>query len=253
MGPLHGIGVLVTRPELQAASLCRLLQAQGADTLQLPAIDIKPLPDARERIGALDAFDIFLFTSANAVRYGVPLLGRRHGSTVAAIGPATARALGEQGCAATLQPQGGYTSEALLAHPRFEHLAGQQILLIKGADGRQVLEQELARRGARVTALAVYERVPANPSPQDLAATLAQFAAGRLQVITATSLDIGRRLLEIVPDELRTHFEKALWLVPGERVAAGLRQRGMHGPMLTAASAEDHDLVAALLRWRSDA
>ena len=38
---------------------------------------------------------------------------------------------------------------------------------------------------------------------------------------------------------------------PGERVAAGLRALGLQAPQLVADSAEDQDLVAALVRWRS--
>jgi uroporphyrinogen-III synthase len=254
VAPLHGIGVLVTRAEQQAAPLCRLLEAQGASTRRLPAIEIRPYGDRREssaRIGALDAFDLIVFTSANAVQFGSALLEQRRDLTLAAIGPATVRALNESGYDVALRPVSGFDSEALLAHPRLEHLSAQRILLIKGAGGRRMLEQELTRRGAHVIGVDVYQRTPATVSAADLAATLGEFAAGRLHVITATSLDLGSHLLDIVPDALRAELQSAHWLVPGERVAAGLRRRGLRAPLLTAASAEDQDLVAALLRWRS--
>lgn len=251
MAPLHGIGVLVTRPEQQAPLLCQLLEAQGATTLRLAAIEITPILEAHARFAALEAFDIILFTSANAVRHGIPALQRRRYSTLAALGPATARALSEQGYEVTLQPERGYTSEALLAHPMLEHLTGRRVLLIKGAEGRQLLEARLTQRGATVVAIDVYRRVAASPSAADFAAVQAGFVAGRLQVITATSLDVGKRLLDIVPDELRAQMQKAVWVVPGERVAAGLRDLGLEARMLKAASAEDQDLVAALVRWRS--
>jgi uroporphyrinogen-III synthase len=251
MAPLHGIGVLVTRPEQQATPLCGLLEAQGATTLRLPAIEIHPLPEACARLGSLEGFDIIVFASANAVRHGAAALQHRRGATLAAIGPATARALRERGHEVTLQPQGSYTSEALLASPMLEHLAGKRVLLIKGAKGRQVLDAELARRGARVAAIDVYRRVPVSPGAADLAAVQAEFVAGRLQVITATSLEVGKQLLAIVNDELRAQFQTAVWLVPGARVAAGLRDLGLNAPLLTAASAEDQDLVTALVRWRS--
>ena len=51
---------------------------------------------------------------------------------------------------------------------------------------------------------------------------------------------------------LGDEFERVHWLVPGERIAAGLRERGLSAPLLQAESAEDHDLVAALVRWRSN-
>jgi len=234
--------------------LCRLLEAQGATTLLLPAIEIEPCGDAQEaraRIGALDAFGFVIFTSANAVRFGHSLLDQRRDLTLAAIGPATARALNDAGYDVTLRPEQGFTSEALLAHPGLEHLASRRILLIKGAEGRTLLAQELARRGAQVLEVDVYRRVPATPSAAALAALRAQVAAGLLHVITATSLDVGRRLLEIVPDELRAEFQRAHWLVPGERVAAALREHGLHAPLLQASSAEDQELVRELVRWRS--
>jgi uroporphyrinogen-III synthase len=255
VAPLQGIGVLVTRPEQQAMRLCDLLHAQGASTLRLPAIEIKPcaagLEASRARIGTLAAFDLIVFTSANAVRFGSALLGRSAPLPLAAIGPATARALRQHGYDVALQPQAGFTSEALLAHPRLENLCAQRILLIKGAHGREQLEQEFTRRGAHVLAIDVYRRLPASPSDADLAEVEAEFQAGRMHIITATSLDIGKRLLDIVGNELRADFQRAHWLVPGTRVAAGLRERGLHAPLIMASSAEDQDLVEALLRWRS--
>ena len=80
MAPLSGVGVLVTRPELQAMPLCRLLEAQGASTLRLPAVEIKPLGDRRAlamRLGALESFDVIIFTSANAVRFGASFLDQK--------------------------------------------------------------------------------------------------------------------------------------------------------------------------------
>ena len=64
--------------------------------------------------------------------------------------------------------------------------------------------------------------VPATPSAATLAAVHERFAAGEMQVITATSLESARCLLELAPLKLRSEFERVHWLVPGERVAAGL-------------------------------
>ncbi len=114
-----------------------------------------------------------------------------------------------------------------------------------------MLDAELSRRGASVVAVDVYRRVPASPSAAELAAVRLEFVSGRLQVITATSLEVGQRLLDFAKDELRAQFQQAVWLVPGERVAAGLHDSGLNAPILTAASAEDQDLVTALVRWRS--
>ena len=258
MAALQGVGVLVTRPEQQAMPLCRLLEIEGASTLRLPAVDIKPIGNRREtaaQLGALAEFDVIIFTSANAVRFGASLLDQKRDLTLAAVGPATARALNQAGYRVAVQPppNGTFDSEGLLRHPRLEHPAGRRILIIKGSNGRPFLEEELTRRGAHAVPAEVYQRVPTTPSPAVLAALLESFTAGAVQVITATSLEIAGNLLSMATPALRDEFERVHWLVPGERIAAGLRERGLSSPLVQAESAEDHDLVAALIRWRSSA
>jgi uroporphyrinogen-III synthase len=257
MAALHGVGVLVTRPEQQAMPLCRLLENQGASTLRLPAIEIKAMAEGRReaaaRLGALEDFDVIIFTSANAVRFGAALLDRKRDPTLVAMGPATARALNQAGYRVAVQPPQAFDSESLLRHPMLERPAGRRILIVKGADGRAFLEQELAQRGAQVMTTDVYQRVPAVPSQVVLAALLDRFTAGAVQVVTATSVDIARSLLGMASPALREEFERVHWLVPGARVAAGVRECGLSAPLLQAESAEDQDLVTALVRWRSSA
>ncbi len=234
--------------------LCRLLEASGASTFRLPAIDIKPLPEQRAmaaRLGPLEAFDLIIFTSSNAVRFGAVLLEQKRDLALAAIGPATARALNQAGYRVAVQPSDGFDSESLLRHPRLNSLAGTRILLIKGSDGRELLRHELALRGAQVTVADVYRRERAQPNAAELAALEAHFAAGAIQVITATSAEIAGSLLELATAVLRKDFERAHWVVPGARIAQSLRERGLSGVLLQADSAEDQDLVAAIVRWRA--
>ena len=56
-------------------------------------------------------------------------------------------------------------------------------------------------------------------------------------MITATSLNLAAALLELAPVKLRSVFERVHWLVPGARIAAGLRERGLKAPLLQAESA----------------
>src|ERR1700722_13510432 len=109
MSALHGVGVLVTRPEQQAMPLCRLLEMQGASTLRLPAIEIKAIGNRREtvaQLGALGDFHVIIFTSANAVRFGASLLDQQRDLCLAAMGPATARALNQAGYRVAVHPAG---------------------------------------------------------------------------------------------------------------------------------------------------
>jgi uroporphyrinogen-III synthase len=251
MAALAGVAVLVTRPEQQASPLCGLLQAAGARVIRLPALQIRAVAAGADCGSAADAFDLIIFTSANAVHYGAYLAVRHDTATLAAIGPATARALQERGLAATVTPSGGIDSEHLLLHPRLAEPVGQRILIVKGRMGRELLREQLSGRGALVAVAEVYERLRADYSDPQLAALTAQFAAGGIDIVTATSADVASALFEIATPALRSEFDRVHWLVPGPRVAEALRRRGVIAPLIQAESAEDHDLLAAIVRWRS--
>ena len=234
--------------------LCRLLETHGATALRLPAVEIKPHGERRAlaaQVGPLQQFDLIVFVSANAVRFGAPLLDQRRDLTLAAVGPATLRALNQAGYRVAILPTDGFDSEGLLAHPRLHHLAGQRVLLVKGLDGRELLQDELEQRGAAVTTVAVYERQRAAPTPAQLAALEGQLRDGVVHVITATSLEIAESLLAMATPELHAQYERVHWLLPSARIAVGMQERGLHAPLLLAASAEDQALVDALLRWRT--
>ncbi|MFI4890141.1 MAG: uroporphyrinogen-III synthase [Steroidobacterales bacterium] len=256
MPALPGLGVLVTRPELQATPLCRLLEAQGANPIRLPAIEIRPFGtrDAiRASVEPLDKFDLIIFLSANAVRYGAPLLDQRRDLNLAAVGPATLRALNQAGYRVPIVPAERFDSEGLLAHPRLQNLTGQRVLTIRGSGGREILEQVLEQRGAAVTACAVYERLRSDPGEARLAELEQQLQDDVVHVIIATSLEIVESLLAMgsARPALLSAFSRPHWLVPSQRVAIGARALGLAAPLLVAASAEDQALVDALARWRS--
>src|SRR5438270_12463651 len=98
---LRGRTVLVTRPKGQAGRLIDALTAEGAQTIEAPAIQIEPPEswEAMDRAIAAGRYDWVVFTSANGVRFfWERLTAVGHGpewfagSRVAAIGPETARA-----------------------------------------------------------------------------------------------------------------------------------------------------------------
>lgn len=223
---------------------------------RLPAIAVEPAADLDAlpaRLGAMDAFDLIVFTSANAVRYGALMLERSRLPPIAAIGPATARALESSGLPVTIVPAAGFDSESLLREPRLAKLRGKRVLLVKGELGREHLQDRLAERGADVAVADVYKRVPARPDTATLTALEGSIAQGCIHIMTATSAEIASSLLAMATPALRRAFEGVHWLVPGPRVAAAVRATGVAAPLIQAASAEDQDLVSAIVRWRAGA
>jgi len=201
--PLAGRIVVVTRPRGQAASLLEPLEALGAEVLLVPTIRIEPRPLDDVVLGVLRelaAYQLVVFTSANAVRVFAGYLARGTedgampaGPVVAAVGPATAAALEEHGLACHLVPD-EYVAEGLL--DAFEEqaapVAGARVLIPCAADARDVLPETLRERGAVVDVLHVYDTV----AVAELALPAAVVEAA--DYITFTSASTARRLAALL-------------------------------------------------------
>jgi uroporphyrinogen III methyltransferase/synthase len=178
--PLAGWRILVTRPEEQATTLARALEAVGGEPVVFPTIAVGPPPTWQPfdaAVARLQEYAWIVFTSPSAVRFALghapDLPGRLRapdGPSVAAVGSETARALAEHGVNAVVpadQRQEG------LALTLGDLPPGTRVLFPQALGGREMLREVLERAGVSVDVVAVSETVPvpmaAQPPPFDVA------------------------------------------------------------------------------------
>lgn len=247
---LHGLTILVTRPEHQAAPLCRLIEAAGGHPLRLPALTIHDNSDdpaLRQRLAHLSDYQIAIFISPNAVTFGLDAIRRCGGLCdsllLATVGKGSAATLCERlGRRADLVPQGSYDSEALLQLEPLHHVNGKRILIIRGVGGRELLADTLRQRGARVDYAEVYRR-EAPPPPPDTG------WLEKTDIITLTSSEALSNLVAMTPQAARdTLYNKPL-VVISERCAALARQLGFRQAILVTPLAGDEAIVITLIEW----
>ncbi len=248
LGPLGGIGVIVTRPQRQAAGLAQKLVEVGATPLIWPAIAILPPSDRTPLEHAhanLGSYDIAVFVSANAVEYGVPDPSRWPPSLrVFAPGPGTAEALAAVGLTGVRIPVTTFDSEGLLALPELQHVDSARVLIFRGQGGREVLGNTLGQRGARVEYVSCYRRAAPTSGAQGLLEALRDNRAHALTLSSAEGID---NLLAAVGIEGRALLARIPAFVPHPRVADHARAAGL--PVVTTAAGGDAGLVAGLLEW----
>jgi uroporphyrinogen III methyltransferase/synthase len=237
--PLAGRTIVVTRASEQAQKFVELLAAAGARVLQAPTIAIEPPPSWAPLDAALDqiaAYTWAVFTSVN----GVSMVNRRLRQrglgwtgfgrlNVAAIGPATAEALGEHGIRPAVVPD-DYRAEGLVECLRGALSPDDRVLLPRAAQTRDLLVRELGRLGATVTEVSAYVTRPVDAGATRLREAL---AAGTVDAVTFTSSSTARNFAELFTAE-----ERRAWL-------AGLTVACI-GP-ITAATAAEYGLATHVM------
>jgi len=206
---LAGRGIVVTRPRDLAPAFARLIEARGGRAFVFPTIAIEPLPPPAP-LSRLRDYDWVIFVSPSAVR--AARRGAEHWPprAAAAVGSGTRR---------ELEATGG-DSEALLAMPQMQEVAGKRVLIVRGDEGRALLGETLAARGASVQYAACYRRVrPAG----DCTALEAAWRAGEVHAITFLSAQALDNFVAMGGDTLARSL--ALF-VAHERIAAHARERG---------------------------
>jgi uroporphyrinogen-III synthase len=228
---LAGRGIVVTRPRELAQAFAQLLEQRGARALVFPAIEIQPLPPPAA-LGRIADFDLVIFVSPSAVRVALSGLAWPRGPAVAAIGSGTKRELERAGVARVTAPAAGADSEALLAAPEVQHVAGKRVLIVRGEGGRELLGDSLAARGARVEYAECYSRV--RPAI-DAAPLLAAWRRGDVAAVTVQSAQALDNFIDLTGGALAgatPHF------VPHQRVAGHARHRGVR-EIVVAAPGDD--------------
>jgi uroporphyrinogen-III synthase len=203
--PLAGVRVLVGRARRQAGALSGELRQLGATVLEIPLIEIRkprsfqPLDSALQNLGV---YDWLILTSVNGVeamgqrlaKLGLKKTALQHLS-IAAIGPATKRALEQRGVKVAVIPK-EYIAESVVRSLR-QRVKGKRVLLVRAKVARDVIPRELRRAGARVDVVEAYETVVPKSSRTHLRRAL-QNPQRRPHGITFTSSSTVRNFVALL-------------------------------------------------------
>lgn len=245
--PLFGTRALVTRPKEQAVELVQLLEAAGAEVVEAPLIRVAPPEDYHpldHACAQVERFDWIVFSSTNSVdAFMSRLLGSARdlrvlrGVGLCAVGPATADRLAAHGLKADLIPSEFRGEGVIEALTRTDTVAGKRVLLPRADIGREVIADELRRRGADVVEVIAYRTIPTEPGTDGEPDVYRMLLERRLDIVIFTS-----------PSAVRS-FTRAL----GAEPAADLLRPAVVaaiGPV-TAEAAARQDIHAAVIPRRS--
>jgi len=230
--PLFGKRILVTRAQHQARGLSELLLRRGAVPIEMPAIQIQPLPvpdDFDRAILNLRNYHWIIFTSVNGVEaffhrlYALDLDARwLKDIRIGAIGSATASALEQRGLRADCIPK-KYTSQSLLAQLQRHGIAGCRILLPRADIAGKELTLGLARLGAEVHEVTAYRTTP---DIRSLSQAKQMLLAGEIDVVTFTSSSTVANLAAALGKK-REVMNKALIACIGPGTASTATKAGL--------------------------
>lgn len=228
---LEDVRVLVGRARHQAGSLSAELCKLGADVIEIPFIEIRkprsfqPLDEALRN---LSSYDWLILTSVNGVEAmwermqttsswkmpqpktlpwkSGPLGPRPEAKTksalaaegrirIAAIGPATKKAIEQRGLRVDVVPK-EYVAESVVRSLR-RKVKGKRVLLVRAKVARDVIPRELRKAGAHVDVVEAYETVVPLSSRRRLQAVLKD-PQRRPQVVTFTSSSTVRNFVELL-------------------------------------------------------
>lgn len=250
---LTGLRVLVTRPADQQAGFVRLLEAHGATPLSLPLLEIHTAhgsADAIARFKRNTPYDLAVFVSPNAVRHAHALAPMPWPTSIArqlvAVGDATDAALNSLGRAADIRPAAQFSSEALLAEPALQNVAGQRVAVFCGDKGRKTLRDTLASRGASVDELIVYESHVPNYPPGYVCEQLRQ---SKPDVICLTSNQGVENLLNLTDNPCREWLLQTPLIVNSGRCSTLASQKGFRATIVVAGTPGDQGQLEGLLQW----
>lgn len=234
--------VLVTRPAEQAPELDRLLRDRGIEAICVPTVAIDADSVASELDAALDSLDgaaWLVVTSQNGAQAVARRLAERDRSVppstrVAAVGPATAKALAASGVAVDHVPD-DYLTVAIAGG--LGDLVGRRVVLARADAATPQLRDALVARGALVEEVVAYRTIEGPSHGRDaLHAALQRDLDG----IAFTSGSTVRGLLRLVSALDRGRARKLRAFCIGPVTAEVARQSGFE----IAAVADPHTAEA---------
>ena len=251
---LKGLKVVVTRPQHQAETLCKLIEDHGGKAIRFPMIEINISENqqvAKTLLNNINQYDIGIFISRNAVDWTMKLLGDKQSAlerlNIYAIGAATADML-KQSLLKNVITNDGTNSESLLDVDILSanEISGKKVIIFRGEGGREYLATTLRERGAQVDYAEVYRR-DCPEYDQDFINQLWKFNAPDVVIVTS---DSGlENLFTLLNYEQRNLLLSKQLVIMGKRMFDSSINFGFTNPPIIAEENSDEGILKAILKW----
>jgi uroporphyrinogen III methyltransferase / synthase len=253
--PLSGLRVLITRTRSQASFLSEQLEEKGAEVIEIPTIEIVPLPLSPKASGwlrGIDGYDWIVFSSTNAVEIFMEHLfklgkdARALGRVkIACVGEVTARSLKAYGLQADVVPK-DYKQEGLVRSLQRISWQGRKVLFARGREGRDLLLDFFKKKKAKVDFWPLYKNtIPPGTLKKLRELLLPEKGVGLLTFASSSSAD---HFYGLFPSRDRRQVTSLPVAVIGPVTASSVRKWG--GKVVVMPSKYTMPaLVSAIEKW----
>ena len=228
---LRGKTILTTRASAHSGDLSVRLTQLGARVVECPTIELEPVENQTaidDAIVRMNSYHWLLFTSANAVDYFMKRIAFEHAACrirIAVVGSTTARKLEAWKLAPSLMPE-HFNAEGLLeAFP--QDMRGVRILFPRAEVAREILPEELRRRGAIVDVLPVYRTKKAELDIRQI------FAREKFDCVVFTSPSAIRFMAEMLEEDLSAALDRIPIAVIGPVTARACEPFGLRAAIVS--------------------
>lgn len=248
--PLFGCKILVTRPRELSSFMAKKLRDEGAEVVEMPLIQIKPVEN-RERLqlalSRIEQYHWIAFTSPTGVRVFFELLQemgmdirRLSHLKIAALGTGTNRELRSRGIFADVIPKcydGASLGEAIAEAAK----PGEKIFLPRASVGNQEILERLS--GFEVDDVPIYDTIACVNDTIDIQNEIKE---GRIHLVAFTSSSSVRAFKKAYPDMDGSNVCAACI---GKQTLETALSYGMKGFMAKEATIDS--MVESIIQWHN--
>lgn len=218
------MNILITRPFPEGKELAEKLLSIGKVAYHLPLIYFTPgntLSLIKKQLNLLSQGDLLFIVSQHAAQYAhLQLLNMKtYWPTKIkyyAIGYKTSLTMYTLSGIKSKYPQNHETSENLLQLPELTHnISGRRALILKGNNGRTLLQDTLQNRGVSVLCCECYTR---HPFPYNGAEQYKRMLMLNITIIVITTKETLKQLYYLIPKKHRT-----TWLIQCQLIVVSIR------------------------------
>jgi len=239
--------VLIPRPEGKTQSLARVLQKRGWPCWQAPVLQIvcaNPVYNVPKKALAIAQYDWVIFTSSYAVQCAefCPWSQWPNHVGIATVGTKTAGAVKRRLNEHREPDWVAEGSHGLLSAEPWQAPMGQEIAIVGGKGGRQLLQKRLRERGARVIKIPCYQRQTTNA---DLFGGANQ-SVTQVRWVLGTSVDCLRSLKAKLTDWQWKIIRRQTLITMSQRIAKQAKSLGYTGSSVVSLETSELGLIQAL-------